>query len=70
MAAFLDAVAGNKRRKKTRSARALASSCGPRWRGFRQTITANPHIGFESEKVGSHPACVHPVRTSVEEPLS
>jgi plasmid stabilization system protein ParE len=52
-AAFLDAVAAqNKWLKKNRTARdrqRLRAALGR----FRETIAANPHIGFESEKVGS-----------------
>ena len=51
--AFLDAVAAqNKWLKKNRTARDRQRLRAALAR-FRQTITANPHIGFESEKVGA-----------------
>lgn len=52
-AAFLDAVAAqNKWLKKNRTKRDRQRLRAALAR-FRETITANPHIGFESEKVGS-----------------
>jgi hypothetical protein len=51
--AFLDAVAAqNKWLRKNRTGRDRQRLRAALAR-FRQTITANPHIGFESEKVGS-----------------
>jgi hypothetical protein len=51
--AFLDAVAAqNKWQRKNRTGRDRQRLRAALAR-FRQTIIANPHIGFESEKVGS-----------------
>ncbi len=60
-AAFLDAVAAqNKWLKKNRTKRdrqRLRSALAR----FRQTMAANPHIGFESEKVGSFTVRAFPI---------
>jgi len=60
-AAFLDAVAAQnkwlKRNRTKRDRQRLRAALAR----FRQTITANPHIGFESEKVGSFTVRAFPV---------
>ena len=59
--AFLDAVAAqNKWLKKNRAARDRQRLRAALAR-FRQTITANPRIGFESEKVGSFTVRAYPL---------
>jgi hypothetical protein len=60
-AAFLDAVAAqNKWLKKNRTARDRQRLRAALAR-FRETIAANPHIGFESERVGSFTVRAYPL---------